>query len=97
MLSAHTDVEVKEVPADKSTDQTEAYVAQLQLQSPPLALYHFQRQFAGISLLFTLLRRDQHFLQFSHKLVWHAAAGDKKCPNTNFLKGMNLLLVCVAD
>lgn len=51
MLNEHTDVEVKQVLAEKSTDQTEAYVAQLQLQSPPSTLYHFQRQFAGKSQL----------------------------------------------
>ena len=48
MLNEHTDVEAKQGLADKSTDHTEAYVAQLQLQSPPLALYHFQREFAGL-------------------------------------------------
>ena len=50
MLNEHTDVEATEVLADKSTlDHTEAYVAQLQLQSSPSALYHFQLQFAGKS------------------------------------------------
>ena len=51
MQNEHTDVEAKEVLIDKSTDQTEAYVAHLQLQAPPLAVYHFQRQFAGIAVL----------------------------------------------
>lgn len=47
--------QTEELPVDISTDHTEAYLAQLQLQAPPSALYHFSRQFAGSACLALLL------------------------------------------
>ena len=53
MLCGHTTSnEADKVLSDKPTVQSEAaYVAQLQLQATPLALYHFQQQFAGTSFM----------------------------------------------
>lgn len=46
MQDEDTEAKVKETLVAKSNDHKEAYVGQLQLQTPPLALYHFSRQFA---------------------------------------------------
>ena len=36
---------------ETSADHNATYVAQLRLEAPPLALYHFSQQFAGSALL----------------------------------------------